>query len=71
MIITGLLESNNKVLDKLVEICYNMIKSSEVSDTDFENPNWAMKQAHWLGYRKAMRQIAMLCAAKDDKSPKP
>jgi hypothetical protein len=68
MIVTGLLESNNKVLDKLIEICYNMIKSSEVSDTDFENPNWALKQAHWLGYRKAMRQIAMLCTLKDDQS---
>jgi hypothetical protein len=71
MTMTGLLESNNKVLDKLSEICYNMIKSSEVSDTDFENPNWAMKQAHWLGYRKAMRQIAMLCTQADDQSKKP
>jgi hypothetical protein len=64
----GLLEGNQKLLDKLAEICYNMCKSSEVSDTDFENPNWAMKQAHWLGYRKAMRQIAMLCTPKDDQS---
>jgi hypothetical protein len=63
-----LLGVNNKVLDRLVEICYNMVKSSEDSDTDFENPNWAYKQAHWLGYRKAMKQIIMLCTSKDDRS---
>jgi hypothetical protein len=68
MLFNDLLGVNNKVLDRLAEICYNMIKSSEVSDTDFENPNWAMKQAHWLGYRKAMRQIAMLCTPTDDQS---
>jgi hypothetical protein len=68
MIFNGLLEGNQKVLDKLAEICYNMYKSSEVSDSDFENPNWAMKQAHWVGYRKAMKQIIMLCTPKDDQS---
>lgn len=70
-IIEDFLQNDNKILDRLREICYNMVKSSEVGDTDFENPNWAMKQAHWLGYRKAMRQIAMLCTLKDDKSSKP
>lgn len=68
MLFLELLGNNNKVLDRLAEICYNMVKSSEVGDTDFENPNWAMKQAHWLGYRKAMRQIAGLCTATDDQS---
>lgn len=66
-----LLGVNNKVLDRLAEICYNMIKNSEISDTDFENPNWALKQAHWLGYRKALRHITGLCTpAMDDKSKK-
>jgi hypothetical protein len=67
-IIEEMLSVDNKILDRLNEICYNMVKSSETGDTDFENPNWAFKQAHWLGYRKAVRDIMTLCKNKDDKS---
>jgi hypothetical protein len=70
MILTGLLESNNKVLDKLVEICYNMIKDSELDSSDFETPNWALRQADKVGYRRALKQVIMLCTVKDDQSQK-
>ena len=70
-IIEDFLAVDNKILDRLREICYNMVKSSEVGDTDFENPNWAFKQAHWLGYRKAYNQMIMLLTQKDDQSLKP
>jgi hypothetical protein len=46
-----------------------MIKSSEVGDSDFDNPNWALKQADWVGYRKALKQIIMLCSVTDDQAP--
>ena len=46
-----------------------MDKNSELGDTDFDNPNWPYKQAHWVGYRKALKQIIMLITLSDDKSP--
>lgn len=67
--IESLLGTNNLVLDKLIKICYNMDKNSELGDNDFETPNWALRQAHWLGFRKALKQIIMLCTITDDQSP--
>lgn len=64
----GLLGVNNLVLDKLVEICYNMIKGSEMDSSDYDNPNWALRQADKVGYRRAIKQIIMLCTIKDDQS---
>jgi hypothetical protein len=64
-----LLGSNNLVLDKLIEICYNMIKGSEMDASDYDNPNWALKQADKVGYRRAIKQIIMLCSGnKADKA---
>lgn len=65
MILTGLLQNNNKVLDKLKEICYNMSKSTEVDSSDFDNPNWALRQADRVGYRRALKHIIMLCSIQD------
>lgn len=62
-----LLGVNNKVLDRLVEICYNMVKNSEVDTSDYDSPNWAYKQADKVGYRRALRQIIMLCTSQNNK----
>lgn len=56
-----LLGVNNKVLDKLVELCYNMVKNSDVDASDYDSPNWAYHQADKVGYRRALRQIILLC----------
>jgi hypothetical protein len=56
-----LLGTNNKVLDRLVEICYNMVKNSETDASDYDSPNWALRSADRVGYRRALRQIILLC----------
>lgn len=64
-----LLGVNNKVLDRLSEICYNMVKDSETSQSDYDCPNWALKQADKTGYRRALKEIASLCVNKSEKTP--
>lgn len=66
--IEDLLGSNNLVLDKLIEICYNMIKSTELDSSDYDNPNWALRQADRVGYRRAVKQLIMLCSVNKDKA---
>jgi len=61
-----LLGVNNKVLDRLSEICYNMINSSEMDASDYDNPNWAFKQADKVGYRRALKSIILLCTPQQD-----
>jgi hypothetical protein len=61
-----LLGANNLVLDKLIEICYNMIRNSDIDNSDFETPNWALRQADKVGYRRALKQIVKLCTVKGD-----
>lgn len=64
-----LLGVNNKVLDRLAEICYNMVKDSETNNSDYDSPNWALRQADHIGYRRAIQQMLLLCTPKqDDKS---
>lgn len=62
-----LLGSNNKVLDKLVEICYNMYRESETTSNDFDSPNWALRQADLVGYRRALQRIIKLCSPTTDR----
>lgn len=64
-----LLGVNNKVLDRLAEICYNMVKDSETNLSDYDCPNWALKQADKIGYRKALREIILLCSSKTETTP--
>lgn len=46
------------VLDKLLEIVYNMDKErEEVSFNDYDSPSWSHKQAHTNGYREALRRV--------------
>lgn len=56
-----LLGINNKVLDRLAEICYNMINELEDKSSDFDNPNWALRQANTVGRRAALKDIISLC----------
>lgn len=61
------LKNSTKVLDRLKEICYNVIQNGEkVSVQDYENPSWAYKQADMNGYLRAYREIADLCNLSKD-----
>ena len=63
-----LLGVNNKVLDRLKEICYNMVKDSETNNSDYESPNWGLRQADRIGYRRALEQIVLLCTQAKERS---
>jgi len=52
---------NNKVLDRLVKICYNMLSESEKTSDDYTNPNWALRQADLVGYRRGLQRVIKLC----------
>jgi hypothetical protein len=57
----SLLGINNKVLDRLQEICYNMINELENKSSDFDNPNWALRQANFVGQKKSLERVVALC----------
>lgn len=61
-----LLGVNNKILDRLAEICYNMVKNSETDESDYDCPNWAYKQADKIGYRRAIKQVLLLCQSMEE-----
>lgn len=61
-----LLGVNNKVLDRLREICYNMINELEDLSSDFDNPNWAVRQASFVGQKKSLQKIIKLCTNSQD-----
>lgn len=61
-----LLAVNNLVLDRLTEICYNMINDLEVNSSNFEKPDWALRQAHAVGQRKALTNVISLCTPAKD-----
>lgn len=56
-----LLGVNNKVLDRLLEICYNTLNELEDKSSDFDNPNWALRQANLIGRRAELKRIIKLC----------
>lgn len=64
-----LLANNNKVLDKLSEICYNSIRDTESVSSNYDNPNWALRQADLIGYRRAMENIIKLCTPVKERDP--
>lgn len=66
--IEDLLENNNLILDRLAEICYNMSIESENS-SDFDDPNWALRQASYIGFRKALKKISELCTPAKERDP--
>lgn len=55
------LGNSQKLLDKLHEICYNMVLEAESGNSDYTNPNWAYKTADSVGYRRALKNIMTLC----------
>jgi len=57
---------NNKVLDRLKEICYNMINELEDSSSDFDNPNWALRQASNVGKKSSLEKVIKLCTNSQD-----
>lgn len=46
------------LLNKLVELVQDDIESTDkVSDEDFNNPSWALKQAYKIGYKKGLTRL--------------
>jgi hypothetical protein len=64
-----LLGVNNKVLDRLAEICYNMLNSSEIDSDDYGDASWAYKQADKVGFRRALKQVMTLCKQVEQRDP--
>lgn len=64
-----LLGINNKVLDRLAQICYNILTESENSANDYDNPNWALRQADLIGRRKVLNRIIKLCTPIQERDP--
>lgn len=49
------------VLDRLKEICYNIIEDKEKSvSADYSKPSWAFYQADKLGYVRALKEVIEL-----------
>jgi hypothetical protein len=65
----NLLAVNNKVLDRLVEICYNMLDELEDKSSDFDTPNWALRQANLIGQAEALKKIIALCKPAEERDP--
>jgi hypothetical protein len=52
---------SEKTLDRLREICYNIVKNGErISVSDYDNPSWAYKQADRNGYLRAYEELIRL-----------
>ena len=66
-----LLGINNKVLDRLCVICYNMLNELEDSSNDFDTPNWELRQAHLVGQRAALKKIVKLCTPAKERDNTP
>lgn len=60
-VLKELMSDDNLILDRLRELCYNMLNELEVQASNFDNPNWAFRQAGLIGEKKALRRIIALC----------
>ncbi len=61
-------EGSEKVLDKAVQILYNMIMESEkVLSADYDSPSWAYKQADRNGYVRALKDVINILKIKPDR----
>lgn len=46
------------LLNKLVELVQDDIEDNDkVTDEDFDNPSWALKQAYKIGYKKGLTRL--------------
>lgn len=62
----NLILGSQKVLDRLHEICYNVVQSRELtSHMDYDSPSWAYKEADRQGYLRAYREIMKLITIKE------
>lgn len=70
--IQQIVNGSQKVLDILLDICYNTIQDSEKSrvSRNFDNPSWAYEQAYLNGYIKAYSEISLLCNTSDKDASK-
>lgn len=59
-----LLINNKKILDKLHEIVYNIVREAETVTYDYDCPAWSHKQAHTNGKLELAKQILKLCEIK-------
>ena len=58
--------ANEKVLDKLKEILYNIVvKKEEVKLDDYNNPSWSHKQAHLNGEQALARKMLEVLTIKE------
>jgi len=56
-----MVQGNHFVLDKLSEICYNLVTELEnVSRSDYDSAGWAYEQAHRNGEVAALKLIIKL-----------
>lgn len=61
-----LVVSNKFLLDRLVEILYNMQEKRESSVlADYDTPSWSHKQAHLNGEAAMIRKLADLIEVKE------
>lgn len=61
---------NQILLDKLVEILYNMQeKTGSVKLDDYDSPSWSHKQAHLNGQNDTIRKLIEICTIKERDDP--
>lgn len=59
--------SSQKVLDRLREICYNIIQEDEkVRVADYASPSWSHEQAHRNGKREALENLIKILTIDKD-----
>lgn len=62
----ALVRGSKKVLDFLDEILYNIsIDEAKSSQTDYDCPSWAYKQAHINGVQAALDKVRKLIQIKE------
>lgn len=60
--LSQILSEDNLILDRLQELCYNMLNELDVISNDFDSPNWAHRQASVVGQKKALKKVISLCS---------
>lgn len=62
-----LLVDNQKLVDKLREICYNTIERCEFPQrADYKDPSWSHEMADKIGYRRALSELVELLSLTED-----
>lgn len=61
-VLSVILSEDNLILDRLKELCYNMLNELDAISNNFDSPNWAHRQASIVGEKKALKRIIALCS---------